>query len=158
MSKLSRVNRYLRRPGEASLLHVPSAVREKLVPRCGERRDMSHLASRHEGERGRRRQPEDVLQPVAASILEDREGRTARVDSGVLIPCRAQPIGRERRGKRAADGPCEEAPAPGRQKPTFDAARKLVDHLFGRQALVLELDRALLSQTSASSVQRCCAP
>ena len=52
VSKLSRVNRYLRRPGEASLLHIPAAVREKLVPRRGERRDMSHLASRHEGERG----------------------------------------------------------------------------------------------------------
>ena len=26
------------------------------------------------------------------------------------------------------------------RKPTFDAARKLVDHLFGRQAFVLELD------------------
>ena len=85
---------------QAALLHVPARVAQHVVARGGERREVRHLAARDEAEGGVPRETEQLEQPVARDLLDDRRGRAADVQAGVLVPGRGQPV----RGERGRDG------------------------------------------------------
>ena len=100
-----------RRPGETVRLHVPADALEHGVASRGETRHVCHLAPGDEGERRGRRDPEQLLEPLARDLLDDRRRRAADDEARVLIPRRRQPVGREGGRERPADDEAEVAPA-----------------------------------------------
>ena len=90
----------------------------------------------HEAERRVPRQPEQLDQPRAGDLLDDGGGRASDVEAGVLIPCRGQPVGRDRHRHRAADHETEVAAARLRDEPGIGGRGQLLDHLRrGRRPL-----------------------
>ena len=63
---------------------------------------MRKLAAGGEGERGLRGQAEQILQPGAGDLLDDRGRRATGIQRGVLIPGGGEPIRCQRRGQRSA--------------------------------------------------------
>ena len=84
-------------------LHVPAPVGEHPVARRREAGDVGHLAARREPEAGPVREPEEVDQPGAHHLLDDRCRRPRDVDARVLVPGAGQPVGGERGRQRSPD-------------------------------------------------------
>ena len=61
-----------RRPGQAVVLDVPAPVGEHPVARRRQTGDVRHLAARRQPEARSRREPEEVDQPRADHLLDDR--------------------------------------------------------------------------------------
>ena len=100
-----------RRADEPLLLDVPALPGQDRVAGCGQTGHVRHLAARHEREARGPGQAQQLEQPAAAHLLDDRRGRRHRVHAGVLVPGGREPVGGERRRDGAADHPAEE-PAP----------------------------------------------
>ena len=124
------------RAGEAVALNVDTAVVEQALPGRREAGHVRHLAAGHERKRGRRRQPEELLQPCTAHLLDDRGCRRGGEDRAVLIPGRCQPVRRDRRRQRAPDDPAEEAAAGRAEQAGVRALRELVQHLHRIDAVI----------------------
>ena len=90
---------------------------------------MRHLTAGHERKRRRSRQPEELLQPCTAHLLDDRGGRGGGEDRAVLIPGRCQPVRSDRRRQRAPDDPAEEAAAGRAEQAGVRALHELVQDL-----------------------------
>ena len=69
-----------------------------------------------ERERPRAREAEQVGEPVAGDLLDDRRRGAGDVEARVLVPGRGQPVGGERRRDGAADHEAEVAPARDRDR------------------------------------------
>jgi LysR family transcriptional regulator, glycine cleavage system transcriptional activator len=107
---------------------------------------MGHLRAGRQGESSAGRQPEQLLQPVAADLLDHPLGGAAGVDGGILIPGRGQPIGRQRRRQRAADDPCKETAAGTPGEAAGRIRDQVIDDLGGRHALLGQLARQPAAQ------------
>lgn len=127
-----------RSAAEPVALDIPTCPLEHGVPSSSEARDMCHLTAGHEGKRGRRGEPEKLLEPLAGDLLDDGSCGPADDEAGVLIPGARQPVRRERGGQRAADDEPEVAAARNRDHPSVGRSGKRFDHgqridRYGRQ-------------------------
>ncbi len=132
-----------RRTDEPVALDVVADRAEDVVARGGERGRVRELASGHERERRVRRDPEQVLQPAAGDLLDDRRRGRRQREPGVLIPRRGEPVGGERSGQRTPDHEPEVPPAPHLREPGLDVARERLDHLdrVGRPVRERQVER-----------------
>ena len=73
-----RQDRDRRRSRETVRLHVPADALEHGVTSGGETRDVRHLAARDERERRGRRDPEQILEPLACHLFDDSRRRPTR--------------------------------------------------------------------------------
>ena len=117
---------------------VPAALAEDVEPRGGEGRHVRDLAPRHEAERRRRWQPEQLQQPRAGDLLDDGGGGAADVEPGVLIPRRRQPVRRECGGEGAADHEAEVAARRDRDRPAVGGSGEVGNDLARRRRSVGE--------------------
>ena len=117
------------RPGQAAAFDVPAAFGEQLVTGGGQRSGVAHLGAGDQSERGMSGQAEQVFEPHSANLLDHRLGGRARIQRGVLIPCRGQPVRRQRSRHRTADHPPEEPAAGAAQQPRLSITDQLSDHL-----------------------------
>src|SRR5689334_3712362 len=97
-----------------------------------------HLRTGHEREARARGQAEEVLEVAPGHFFDHAGSRAARVNPGILVPGRREPIGRESGWEAAANHPGEESPARVADQSTLDVLREVVDHALGRSALVGE--------------------
>ena len=125
-----------RRAGQAVFLDVPSGAAQHAVTRRGQRGEVGHLSAGDEADAGRARQVEELEQPFAGDVLDDRGRGRGGVDAGVLIPGAGQPVGRERDRKTAADDEAEVARTGAGDEAAVGAARKRVDDGGGIFAVV----------------------
>ncbi len=89
-----------RRTAQPIALDIPAGALEHRVPSGREAGHMGHLTTRHEGERGRRRKPEQLLEPLTRHLLDHGGGRAGDDEARVLVPGARQPVGRQRGRKR----------------------------------------------------------
>ncbi len=122
------------RSGQSVALEVPAGVRQHRVPRGGEAGRLGHLAAGGEREGRVVRDAEELLQPAAHDLLDDRGGRAACVQAGVLVPGRGEPVGGESRRHGAADDEAEVAAARNRDDAGSGRFGELLDdcHRIGR--------------------------
>jgi DNA-binding transcriptional MerR regulator len=73
------------------------------------------------------RQAQQILEPTAADLFDHSGGRTAGIETGILIPRRREPVGAKRGGQPGADDPAVEPSARASQQAARDIARELVD-------------------------------
>jgi hypothetical protein len=102
-------------------LDVPTGRLEHAVARGSERGEVGHLAAGHQRVRGVPGQPKQVDQPRAADLLDHRGRGRGRVEAGVLVPGRGEPVRGE--GGREATSDYE---------PEEPAARRGHDPSIGR--------------------------
>ena len=143
-----------RRAVQAVTLYIPSNTGKEVVTGRGETGEVSHLPAGDESERGALGQAEQLLQPSSGDLLDDsRRGRRER-QTGVLIPGRREPVGRDCRRNGPADDEAEEPSARRGQQARIGVASKLLDDL--------ERVRGLLWQGTAKRgpqlVDRCLGP
>ena len=103
-----------RRSVQAVRFDVPSGAPQHLVARRRQRREVRHVAAGDEADAGARRQAEQLQQPRAGDLFDDRRRRRQHVQAGGLIPDRRHPFRRQRRRQRAAGDEAEIA-RPGRR-------------------------------------------
>ena len=117
-----------RRAGQPVRLDVPARPAQDLVPPGGQPGDVRLLRTGHETDRRGGRQPEQLRDPAASHLLGDRGGRTHRIEPGVLVPDRGQPV----RGQRRRGGPADDEPevpaAAGRHHARVDGRGQRRDH------------------------------
>ena len=135
-----------RRAGQPVAIDVPARAREHGVPRRGQAGDVGHLAAGDEREGRWRRQAEHVLEPGAADLLDHGGRRATGIQPRVLVPCRREPVGGERRGKAGTDHPAVEAAPRAAQEAAGRIARQLVDDGDRVDALVRQRAREAPSQ------------
>ena len=92
-----------RRAEEALRLDVPACALEHRVPRRGKCTEIGNRRAGDERARRLAREREHVQQPSQRHLLDVRCAGRRAVIRAVLIPRVGQPVGRERRRKRAAD-------------------------------------------------------
>ena len=85
------------------------------------------------------RQPEKLQQPPARHLLDHRGGRRGDGVEGVLVPGRGEPVGRQRRGQRAAGHEPEVARAGRGDEARGGVACECLDHVCRRNALTSQL-------------------
>jgi hypothetical protein len=112
---------------QAVLLDVMSCLGEHVVPRREQRCCMGHLAAGDEGERRVCGQAEQLLQPAAGHLLDDRCGGRGEGEARVLVPGGGEPVGGHGRGDRAADDEAEVAAAAHLGQAGVDVASELLD-------------------------------
>jgi hypothetical protein len=129
-----------RRAVQTALLDVPACLGEHVMASRGEGGEARHLAAGHEPERGVLGQAEQLDEPCACDVLDDRCGRAADIQAGVLIPRRRKPVGSERRGHGTADHEPEVAATRLGDEPGLGGCGKLADdgarvgRTFGKRA------------------------
>jgi hypothetical protein len=116
-----------RRAGHPVALDIPALAGQQVVASGGEGGDVGHLAAGHHGEGGRRGQAEEVEEPGAHRLLDDRGGRADGVQPGVLVPGRGQPVSGDGDGQGRADHEAEEAGRSGGDEPALDGGQQLVE-------------------------------
>jgi hypothetical protein len=99
------------RAKEVVLLYIPTSPLEQPVSRRCQAQHVRHLRPGDERETRRSMQAKKILQPLADHLFDDRFGRAADVNCGILVPCGCQPVRRHRYRQRAADSPPEKAAA-----------------------------------------------
>ena len=129
VTAVSGDDRYRRRSCETVVFHVPAHPLEHCVPSRCETGGVGHLAARDERERRARRDAEEILEPLARNLLDDRGRRAAHDESSVLIPRRGQPVGGEGGRKRPADDEAEVAAARDRDDARLGRERQLLDYV-----------------------------
>ena len=117
-----------RRAGQAVAVDVPAGFGEHVLAGGRERGDVRHLAAGHERERCAVGDAEQLLQPRARDLLDDRCRWTGYVQAGVLIPGGGEPVGGERSRDRAADHEAEVATAWDGDHTRVDPRDELLDH------------------------------
>ena len=114
---------------EALLADAPPGALEHRVARDRERGRVRHLAARDEGERRRCREPEQLLDPRAGGLFDNGGRWREEEQTRVLIPCRDEPVGGQRGGKRPADHEAEVPTGAHRSEPRLPVAYELLDHV-----------------------------
>src|SRR5262249_17671737 len=66
-------------------------------------------------------------EPLAHDLLDDRRGRAAGIETGVLVPGRGEPVRRQRGGHRTPDDEAEVASARDSDDAVAGRLRKLLD-------------------------------
>jgi hypothetical protein len=117
---------------------VPACAFEHAVARGRERRHAAHLGAGYESDRRIRGQSEQLADPLAHDLLDDRRRRSGDVEPGVLVPCRREPVGGERGREAAADDEAEVPPARNRDEAGLRRRGQLLDDLFRVERLFLE--------------------
>ena len=93
----------------------------------GEGHHVRRLAAGDERDRDAGRQAEQLREPGASDLLDDRRRRAGDVDAGVLVPGRRQPVGRQRGRNATADDEAEVAAAGHTDESVVGGARELGD-------------------------------
>ena len=96
-----------RRAVQAIRFDVPAGAAQHAMPRGRQAGETRHLATGDEPGLGSRGQVEQVHQPPGGDVLDHRRQRRGRVDAGVLVPRRYQPVGGKRHRMAAADDESE---------------------------------------------------
>ena len=102
---------------------------EHAEARGSECRDAAHLRPRDEPEGRILRQTQEVADPLAYHLLDDRCGRAADIETGILIPRGRQPVGGQCCGQAAADHEAEVAAARHGHDSRVGGGRETFDHL-----------------------------
>jgi hypothetical protein len=116
------------------------------VARRGERGHVGQLAARHVADRRLTRQAEELAEPFACDVLDDRGRRPADVEAGVLIPGRRKPVSRQRRRHGAADYEAEVAAAGHRDNAAVRVRREFGDHRARRGRFLRQRPSESLTQ------------
>ena len=125
--------------GQAVALDVPPCAAQHLVARRGHADGLRRGRARREADLALGREAEEVEQPLARELLDAGHARRDRVQGGVLVPRRHEPVGGERDGLRAADHPAVEPGRSDRDEPGLRALREARDHLGRRLAVLGQL-------------------
>ena len=115
--------------GHAVGLDVPSDPAQHVVARGCHARELRHRRARGEPDLALGGQAEQVEEPRSRDLLRGDRARGDGVQAAVLVPCRHQPVGRERHRLRSADHPAEEAGRPDRHQSGFRGLGEAVDDL-----------------------------
>ena len=111
------------------------ALAQHVVARSRERGEVRHLPAGDEAERGVARKAEQLEEPRARDLLDDRGRRAADVEARVLVPRGGEPVRGERRGHGTADHEAEVAARRLGDEARVGGGRELLDHLtVGRTA------------------------
>ena len=113
---------------EALALDIPADALEDGVTRRSETGDVRHLTPGDERVRRLTRKAEELQEPLARHLLRNGGRRPADDEPGVLIPGTRQPVGRQSRGKRAADDEAEVATTWHRDHAAVSGCRQLFHH------------------------------
>ena len=104
----------------------------------GERRDVRHLAAGDERVRHATGKLEQLAQPLARNLLDDRGRGRRREQAGVLVPRRRHPVGSERSRQRAAEHEPEPPSAGHARDAGIRVGHELLEHLARVDRLVLQ--------------------
>jgi len=114
--------------GETVAGNVPTRPLEHTEARSSERGDAAHLCPRDDPEGRILRQTEEAAYPFAYHLLDDRCGRSADIEPGILIPGRRQPVRGECCRQATADHEAEVAAARHRHDSGVGGGREFVEH------------------------------
>lgn len=123
-----------RRAAEAGVVHVPAGALKDGVPRGDEAGDVGELAAGGEGEGCFGGKVEHLFEPVAGDFFGDGGGGAARVEGGVLVPGRCEPVGGEGGLQCAANDPCEKSTAGAAVVAAVGGGDEVVDDAVGGRA------------------------
>ena len=107
---------------------------------------MRHLAAGHERVRHAAGELEQLAQPLARDLLDDRGRGRRREQAGVLVPRRGHPVGGERGRQRAAEHEAEPPSAGHAGDAGIRVGHELLEHLARVDRLVLQRTRERCAQ------------
>jgi hypothetical protein len=151
---LAHEHAHARRAGQAVAPDVPADRVEHMEAGRREPGDVRHLRACDEADRRLRRQAEQLDEPLPRDLLDNRGGRAADVEAGVLVPGRGEPVGRERGRQRAADHEAEVAAAPHRDDSGLGAGGQVVEHLLRIERLLGQRPAERLSELLRGHVRK----
>jgi hypothetical protein len=82
------------RAKKTALFDVPTSPFEQSMTRRCQAHLVRHLRPGDKRETRRSRQAENIFQPLAGHLFDDRFGWAAGVNCRILVPCGCQPVGR----------------------------------------------------------------
>ena len=127
-----------RRAVETAVCELPAERVQHVLTRGCECRDVRHLAAGHERVRHAPGKLEQLAQPLACNLLDDRCRRRRCEQAGVLVPRRRHPVGGERSRQRAAEHEPEPPSAGHARDAGIRIGHELLEHLARVDRLVLQ--------------------